>query len=63
MMNDNIITINPKHDAPLKTYELQFEEDGKIWGTTIQAKSFKQAESLISEKVKLLGEVLEIFPE
>lgn len=59
----NIIHINPKQDAPLKTYELQFEEDGKVWGTTIQAKSFSQAEMLVSKEVKVLGEVLEIIPE
>ena len=51
----NITEINPKKDNPMQKYAIQFEEDGIIWASSIEAKNWTQAESLISGKAKVLG--------
>lgn len=55
----NVERIDPKNDNPMQPYAIQFEEDGKLWGSTIEAKTFQQAESLVSDKVTVLGPIVE----
>lgn len=53
-----IVNINPKKDNPMRKYAIQFKEDGKLWASSIEAKTFRQAESLVSSRVTVLGHIV-----
>jgi len=53
---------NTPEYMPAKRFVLEYSFDGKDYCSTIEARTFEEAESLVKSHVKVMGELIEEIP-